>query len=286
MENKFSKINCKEIPTVEHEKQLDLDVIEDALVGVTNRYFQFLRAIALYIVEGSDDLNREKRKFYAIKKELFEFLIAHKKFYKLKAIELELNDGSLLYRKIISYSDHDDFLKLEDVFKYIETLESTNPDLQVWYNYDDTEEEIIKTLKTVQGNSCITNEHIMQFLQNRYLVDKKDLKSNCSNYKELDGYINSRAESYIYTRAKSYINGKVSDIHIDKMSIKFKQSFEEFEDEKSCAVCLEDYEEDQEVCHLPCNHFCCRNCTEQMFAIQEDGTKANFQCPICRDDCT
>jgi len=285
MGDTLSDVNYKNNSTVEEDKQLDLDVIEDALVGVTNSYFQFLRAIALYIVEGSDDLNREKRKFCTIKKELFEFLIAHKNFYKLKAIGLELDNGSVLYEKNISYSDFDDFMKLEEVLKYNEKLESTNPDLDVWYNYDDTEEEIIKKLKTVQGKSCITNEDILQFLNKCYLVEENELKSNCSNYKELEAYIKSRAESYIYTRAKSCINGKVSDTHTDKISFKFKQSIKGFEDEKSCGVCLEDYKEDQEVCRLPCNHFCCRNCTEQMFAIPKDGSKANYQCPICRGDC-
>ena len=70
------------------------------------------------------------------------------------------------------------------------------------------------------------------------------------------------------------------------MSFKFQGSIKDFEDEKSCGVCLKDYEEDQEICRLPCDHLCCRNCTEKMFAIPEDGTEAQFQCPICREDCT
>ena len=70
------------------------------------------------------------------------------------------------------------------------------------------------------------------------------------------------------------------------MSFKFQGSIKDFEDEKSCGVCLKDYEEDQEICRLPCDHLCCRNCTEKMFAILEDGTEAQFQCPICRKDCT
>ena len=62
--------------------------------------------------------------------------------------------------------------------------------------------------------------------------------------------------------------------------------FEDHEDEKSCSVCLNDYETDQEVCRLPCNHFCCRVCTEKMFSTPNQGLKSNILCPICRDDCS
>ena len=70
------------------------------------------------------------------------------------------------------------------------------------------------------------------------------------------------------------------------MSFKFQGSIADYEDEKSCCVCLEDYEKDQEICHLSCNLLCCRKCTEGMFAVPADGSKVNVQCPICRDDCT
>ena len=51
------------------------------------------------------------------------------------------------------------------------------------------------------------------------------------------------------------------------MSFEFAGPAEEFEGEESCGTCLEDYEVGMEVCRLPCNHLCCRSCTEKMFAI-------------------
>ena len=63
------------------------------------------------------------------------------------------------------------------------------------------------------------------------------------------------------------MNESVSVENIEKMSFKFAGPAEEFEGEESCGICLEDYEAGMEVCRLPCNHFCCRKCTEKMFAI-------------------
>ena len=115
--------------------------------------------------------------------------------------------------------------------------------------------------------------------ETRYLLyNKSVLKTKFSNYKDL--------VSYIHRRRNSYLVSKVSSEHINQMSFVFKGSFKDLNSEKSCSVCLDDYEEGQEICHLSCNHYCCRKCTEEMFAILENGSRANFQCPICRHDCT
>ena len=110
------------------------------------------------------------------------------------------------------------------------------------------------------------------------LVGKNDLKNKFLNYKELCFYIR--------TRCKSYYNCEVSPTHIAEITFRFKGTIDNFEGENSCAVCLEGYEIDQEVCRLPCDHFCCRSCTIEMFNIPNDGSRANFQCPVCRDDCS
>ena len=256
---------------MEQQKHLDAAVLEVAFNSVMHSYLRFLSNIANSIFEGSQDVRREKRKLCAVKKDMFEFLVAHENIYKLKAIRLKFEKGSVIVENTIIYLDNcEHVLKTDDVFKYV----AGDVNSEVCYNVKEVKEEIVKTLTYSHEKLNITNKNILQYTDNSYLFYKNDLKNNCSDYKEL--------KLYIDTRAKSYINEEVSILHIEKITFNFKGSVKDFEDEKSCGVCLED----QEVCHLPCNHFYCRNCTEKMFAIPKDGSKAIFQCPICRDDCT
>ena len=260
------------------ESYYDRKKLREAFETVVNGYLLFLIEISLRIVnESTDDLNRERRKFNAVKKELFNFLIQHKSFYNLKTITLESED-EILFSLDINYPGNiESSLKLEDVVEF--SKECQKQEVPISINHiDQVEAEIFKTVKSILNKSVITNEDIHQFSENHFLVDKEILGTKFSNYKEIKDYIN--------IRVNSYVDRKVSTDHIENISFNFHGPIKDFEDEKSCAVCLEDYEEDQEVCRLPCNHFCCRKCTEGMFAVPEDGSKAYFQCPICRDDCT
>ena len=188
-------------------------------------------------------------------------------------------DGLVLFTININYQDtYQNFLKLEDVSKMVELDNNDKPKDEISFTTGLIIEEIFQKLKAVNGNFAITNEDILQFLENSYLVENDNIKSNCSNYKQLNAYIDRRK--------KNYLNQQISIEQIDQLSFKLTEITGKFVDEKSCIVCLNDYEKDQEVCQLPCNHFCCRNCTVKMFAIPNDGSKANFQCPYCRDDCT
>ena len=263
---------------IDSEEKLNIDVIRYAFIDVIHSYIWFLREICGRIVNRrTDDINREARKFNAVRKELSEFLFKHRKFYQLKTINVKLESDNLFSLDVTWLEYGPKILKLEDIVKLVEELDK---DGETGLTYDTyiVEVEIIKTLKHKLGKSVITNEDISKFLENYFLVGKKQLGTKFSNYKQLEAYIDSR----VY----SYRDRKVSTGHIENISFKFQGSIKDFEDEKSCSVCLEDYEEDQEVCRLPCNHFCCRKCTEGMFAVPEDGSKAYFQCPICRDDCT
>ena len=280
MEDKISSTYNK--TNVEQENHLDLTVIKTEHMLVTNSYVKFLTSISVRIVEKyTNDVEREKRKFRAVRKEFLNYLFQHRRFFRLKKIQvLSKHDASTLYTLILDSSDKlEDFLSVDDIFEFYLKIVAYEDLSKFNYIFENVEKEVIvKTIKVVQKKSVISNEDIGLFLENHYLVDKNDLRTKCSNYKELTSYIDSRFESYC--------NGTISSEHINNMSFQFQGPIKDFEDEKSCVVCLEDYEEDQEVCRLPCNHFCCRSCTEQMFAIPEDGSKANFQCPVCRDDCT
>ena len=267
--------------TEENEKLLDVNGIRNAFIHVVHSYILFLWHISQTIVEKrTNDVEREKREFSAVKKELFNFLIRHKTFFAFKKIQLLSNNGSVLqsYCKLCNSDVFEQFMKIDNVYELQLKIKTNKEVSSIKYKFDHVEEEIIERIRIVLNKSDISDEDIQLFLENHYLVDKNDLENNCSNYKELQAYIENRDENYC--------SSTVSTEHIKRMSFMFQGSIKDYKDEKSCCVCLEDYKKDQEVCRLPCNPFCCRKCTEEMFAIPDDGSKANFQCPICRDDCT
>ena len=129
-----------------------------------------------------------------------------------------------------------------------------------------------------QRKSVLTTQDVHQFFENHLLILKSKLNTKCLTYAEL--------QDYIEQRTKDYFNKEISVENINQMSFRFQESIKDCEDEKSCSVCLNDYETDQEVCRLPCNHFCCRVCTEKMFSTPNQGLRSNILCPICRDNCT
>ena len=240
------------------------------------KYLNFLLAIARSFTEISDDENqkqREKRKFLAIKKELRNFLIAHKKFYEINKLYVVKKDGSIVFTNRFSIKDHgNDFLKVEDFFKIIEVMNESNG--KVGSSYKCYIKEILDAMRLKQEKSVLTTQDVHQFFKNHLLIEKSKFKT----YADIQDYIEQRIEDYC--------NEEISDVNINQMSFRFQGSIEDHEDEKSCSVCLNDYETDQEVCRLPCNHFCCRVCTEKMFSTPNPGLRSNILCPICRDDCT
>ena len=262
------------------KKKADIDAITHDFASVIHYYFLFLKLISVRAVaKHTNDVKREMRKFRAVKKELFDFVVEHRRFFRFKNINLttKVKKGPFLLTLTLKDLDNfEEFLKLDDVFNFNEKTKVIKETPSIWYRIDPVKKEIIKTLKVALKKSVIAGEDTQLFLENHYLVDQDNV--NCSNYKELKAYIRSRIECY-HKR-------KVSTEHINNMTFQFQGPINNFEDEKSCGVCLEDYEEDQKICHLPCNHFCCRSCTEEMFAIPQDGSNAHFQCPICRGDCT
>ena len=80
-------------------------------------------------------------------------------------------------------------------------------------------------------------EDIKKFFDNNFLIDKKELKTKCSNYDELQAYIRKREDDYLQF--------KVSAEGVNEFSFKFQESIPGFEEEEECVVCLGDYKKDQ-----------------------------------------
>ena len=78
------------MPTKTPQKSLNIDVIKNAFKDVIHSYVWFLRQISRLIFDKRrEDLEREKMKFDTNKAEFLDFLFEHKKFYKLKSIQVK-----------------------------------------------------------------------------------------------------------------------------------------------------------------------------------------------------
>ena len=261
-------------------EEIQLEKILNNYKSVVHSYIGFLQTISRVIFKKqTNDVEREKRKFLSVKKEFSYFLAKHRNFYTLKSVHLT-NEAAKYEIAIDASYDVDRFINLYDAYELKLKFDAmkNKPGFKVNYEINQNNTEITKRLKSALEKPVISESDVNDFLKSNMLVGKNDYKDKFSSYKELSFYIR--------TRCDSYYNCKVCPAHIDKISFKFKGPIDNFEGENSCAVCLEGYEIDQEVCRLPCDHFCCRSCTVEMFNIPNNGSRANFQCPICRDDCS
>ena len=262
------------------------DVAADAIDQVINRYLHFIAEMpkalysSLYGEENSEAVELiESRKFTAIKKELYNFLSVHKDLYKLNKLVIELDDGSVLYERDISIlDDSEDFLSKNDALR-ISELSSDDTYLVLDRTY--THRKFIETLKEKMEKSGITVKNVQQFVESNYLFDNKNLIIKKSNYKDLIACIEQRTIDYC--------SAKISTENINEMSFRYQGFEKEVEDVENCPLCLEDFKKDQEVCRLPCNHLCCRVCTEKMFSTPRLNNPERYgyhvSCPICRDNC-
>ena len=255
--------------------------VTESILFVINHYIYFILIISDSFTEEEEseaEKKNEMRKFLAVKKELRDFLNAHKRFFTLKDIFVEAEDGSRLYERDVN-NDDENFLSEDDALEMYEFFKDGDAFVSSGIDYNDV--DILETLKSKTGKSAITNKDVQQFVENNYLFDNINFDVKKSNYTDLIAYIKQRTVDYCYS--------KVSTENINGMSFSYQRLVGVFKDVDTCPVCLEDYETDQEVCRLPCNHFCCRVCTERMFSTpimdnpEEYGY--NVSCPICRINC-
>ena len=270
--------------STDDEKELLTNQLLDKKFFVFRCYVQFLINIAIRIQRSIkynlENAEREKRKFVAIKRELFEYLIAHKSVFTINKYYFKSSkyDWSYIYKINLSRLDSfNNFLKLEDVLNHDGVFINNAQGKSNYLGFNDSN-NVIKRIKNDQLVLQLTKKDVQRFLENNFLVDRDTFKTKFTNYKDLSDSIKKRSHDYC--------RGVVSIERIDEMSFEYQGVIEDFEEEKSCCVCMEDYEVGQQVTKLPCNHFLCRSCAEEIFKVPLNGTRACFQCPTCRDDCT
>ena len=268
------------------EHQLNIDVIGEAFTDVIQSYLHFLGDVALNMCDDTKNVEAEQVKFDEIRKELFQYLIAHKDFNELVSIKLLSEDNFVLFETSISYSDTcENFLTLEDILMLEER--NNQAKIEIFYDVDVAEEAIIERIKTACGKIDITNEDVVQFVDNNFLVDKKDLGTKCSNYNLLRAYVDSRIGIYS-NKEKTEQNRMMNEMHSIKENTRERRRNKRnkgnvLDNKQSCGVCLGDLGKGKGFCKLPCNHLCCGNCTKKMFDIQNDNERTKIQCAICND---
>ena len=104
---------------------------------------------------------------------MFNFLIQHRQFYKLKTIYV-LSKDKVLFSLDIHYQNGENILKLEDIVKLDEELEKDR-ESKLFYEIYQIEDEIVKTLKYKLGKSVIRNEDISQFLENHQAESSQNI---------------------------------------------------------------------------------------------------------------
>ena len=255
----------------------------ETFTKVVQHYVYFLQSICEKIDGNTTNAETNRRKFDTTKRELFDYLVKHKKYFQVFSFHYEFKSGDRIYCPInFNYSGtFEQFLRLDNFIKHYKAHEKRfklqnkiNITVTVKYYVS----EICRRIENAFGKTYITNEDLKKFFETRYLVHNKVLKTKFTNYKDL--------ASYIKTRNDNYLVSKVSPERIDQMSLVFKGSFKDLNVEKTCPVCKDDYEKGQKICRFSCNHYCCRKCTEGMFAIPQNGSDTNYRCPLCREDCT
>ena len=105
-------------------------VVEAEIYDVMFQYLEFLNMIASVIRQFESAGKRvdiDKRKFFAVRKEFFNFLLAHEKHFELNWITLKLADLVVFKMNTSVVADGENFLTIEDVLNFAEVIKSTDP---------------------------------------------------------------------------------------------------------------------------------------------------------------
>ena len=140
-----------------------------------------------------------KRKFYAVKKELWGFLKTQSEFFVPLGCSMYLRDESLNFTAlhhidIDTSKTCEEFIKLDNVTESVLKMwefDSLKKEFYQKFHWALNRTEMFKRAKSVLKKEV---KELKPFLQNHFLVD--DIRTKCSNYKEMQIHINRRIDSY------------------------------------------------------------------------------------------
>ena len=245
---------------------------------VLSSYIAFLQFICSNIV-NKREIDRNRRKFEAVKKELYNFLVRHKRFFIVDFCYYKFNKkpNRIICPLKFNYSGNcDQFLNFENFLRHFKANKKVveNVPYDIIFNLSqDTSRQKSRICKVLEKYP-VTNEVSKMFFKTHFLVPKEVLNTKLSNYDELARHIDGRIDGYQAS--------VVSAERIEEMSFAFEGSVEGLKGEP-CPICMDEYEKGRQVCRFPCGHFCCRKCTEGTFKFPETN---GARCPLCNDDCS
>ena len=95
----------------------------------------------------------------------------------MNEITVELEDGSVVYKKTTNVIYHDnDFIKLEDIIKINEIVKSRKAN-GIWTRLKPYKREVLDVIRLKQGKSVLTMQDIHLFLENHLLIQKGDFNT-------------------------------------------------------------------------------------------------------------
>ena len=240
------------------------------VVEVIDRYYGFLQEISRSLVFQRGDVEVNNRKFESVKRELSNFIVGHKRFFKY----LEVTCGYGVNQEVLTL---DELSEPNNIMKdALMRLSVVYPDIPLdpVFQYSSNLEEIKKKIKSDKKCRTVNDRHIKEFFNNNFLC-QSDV-DYCWTYLEL----REKTEDRVF----NYLDNLVSSERIFNFTFVLKGLNIDRVNEEKCPVCLEEYVVGQELCKFPCTeregHFCCKCCTEEMF----EPSKRNSRCPICRAD--
>ena len=180
---------------------LDFEIARKTFRGVVAKFLRFLRKICSRIKRGND-VQINERKFDAVKKELFDYLVEHSEYFNMKYIITILKSGTkeevgTSGNMIIFYYSRslEEFLPLDYFLKYFDThvkLKNSPTELEHRFCIRVEKHKIRNKVKMVLKKRNIANCDLNMFFKNHYLVSE----SKFLHYKEMYDFIDERISSY------------------------------------------------------------------------------------------
>ena len=133
MGNSISSSDSTMCVNKENENELGIKVIRKKFVQVIVNYIRFLKTIGRRIFRSpANDIEREKRKYNDVRKELLDFVFEHRTYFTVKEIKLLSKHGSILHTLSFDYSDNfEHFLNLDDISELFNDVSELNNFFQV-----------------------------------------------------------------------------------------------------------------------------------------------------------
>ena len=238
-----------------------METICDIIKGDVELYFIILSIITDTYLKDAKNQELIKRKFDEIRQQLFEFVKQHRDFILIHRSLFKVDTKIMAHLNFGCLGNAEKFIDFETMIKFVVESNEINRNNLCVENFLDVSYEPLGYVKFVEQLyrkpvSQITKEDLVNFENIAYLDDQKWKHTKCS-------HIDLRNK--MYRRLMDFKFNRVPTERTEELSFTFDESTEHIVADKECVICKEEYENGQELCRMPCNHFFHRHCIEKWF---------------------